>query len=131
MKCKRSQCYVFSGKWHYSLILADPENFEKACTKAVDFCIDGTFGIIPGYLEVLRVRSSQVLQVMANYGDALVCVATVVMTCRKVPLYQATFKKISELFPFFSPQTLMSDWETALRKTAGACWPDAKTVGCW
>lgn len=128
-------CYgrvvLITGHHQYAIIFADEDNFKKVCEKTGDFCLDGTFSVIPGYLDVLTLRSSQVLNLVGDYAGAIVGVATVVMTCRKVRLYQAVFNFIKGFAPYFKPQTIMADWELALRKTAAVTWPQARVLGCW
>ena len=97
----------------------------------MDFCIDGTFGVIPGYIQFLNVRASQVLNFVGDYCGALVGLFTVVMTCRKVSLYRAVYGFIKNAYPYFSPRTIMSDWEVALRKAAAVTWDQARILGCW
>lgn len=112
------------------MFLGDRSVLEKATDRATFYHVDATFGVLPGHLDVLKVRSSQVLNICADYGGALVCVMTVVMSCRKVGLYRKIFRFIKEQFPFFEPRAFMADWETGLRKTLEETWPNARLVGC-
>ncbi len=115
----------------YAILLGDSGLFQHVNQGSTFYHIDATFGVLPGYLEVLKVRSSQVLHIVADYKGGVVCVMTVIMSCRKVGLYRAVYSSIREKFPCFKPRMLMADWETALRKTAAAIWPDARMLGCW
>jgi len=98
--------------------------------KATLYLVDATFGVVPGHIRVLQVRSSQVLNIVADYGGATVSVFTVIMSCRKVDLYQKIFAFVRENFPCIDPKTLMADWETGLRKTLAKAFPTAKLAGC-
>jgi len=104
---------------------------EKIASKSTEYFVDATFGVVPGNMQVLQVRSSQVLNIVANYGTATVSVATVVMSGRKVALYKKIWAYLRELFPSLQPKTIMADWEAALRKTLAVAFPAARTVGCW
>jgi len=86
---------------------------------------------MPGHISVLKVRSSQVLNLVAEYGSATVSVVTVVMSCRKVALYRAIYSHFKTSFPEFDPKQLMADWEPSLRKAAAESWPNARVLGCW
>jgi hypothetical protein len=127
----RNPIHCFSGKKQYAIVLGNTEIIEDICEKATFYHVDATFGVLPGHIEVLKVRSSQVLNLAAEVGSALVCVLTVIMSCRKVGLYRAIYRYIKERFPNLQPKDIMADWEPALRKTLGEYWPDAHVLGCW
>jgi hypothetical protein len=113
------------------MIFGEEEMIQKIGAKSTFFFVDATFGVVPGYIDVLKVRSSQVLNIVADYGNATVNVATVIMSCRKVALYRKIFAHLRRQFPCINPRSLMCDWEAALRKTLAATYPNARTIGCW
>jgi len=91
---------------------------------------DATFGIVPGYLDVLNVRSAQVFNVLCDYKNAVICVLTVVMSSRKIDLYKAVLDSFKDLFPNFRPRVSMADWETSMRKAIACTWPHTRLLGC-
>lgn len=103
---------------------------QEIAGKATLYLVDATFGVVPGHFRVLQVRSSQVLNIVADYGGATVSVFTIIMSCRKVAMYAKIFSFIREHFPSVDPKTLMADWETGLRKTLAKAFPAAKLAGC-
>lgn len=119
------------GREQYALAFGDPSMIRNIGDKSTNFHVDATFGVLPGYIRVLKVRSSQVLNVVADYGSATVCVATIIMSCRKVMLYRKVFQFLKDSFPEIKPKIIMADWEVALRKTVAAAYPEARVVGCW
>lgn len=104
---------------------------EKISRKATFYHVDATFGVVPSHIPVLQVRSSQVLNIVADYGGATVIVASVIMTCRKVGLYRKLFAFLRNEFDFLMPRTIMADWEVGLRKTLIEAFPQARVLGCW
>ena len=72
--------------------------------------VDGTFGLIPGRLDVLNVRSSQILNILCDFKGAAICILTVVMSARKLPLYQKIFEWVVTDIPTFRPLEIMSDF---------------------
>ena len=117
-------------KRQFAIILADREMVRDIAAKATFFHADATFGVTPGHLRVLQVRSSQVFNLVADYGGATVSVLTVIMSCRKTDMYRKVWSFIKEKFPELDPKTIMCDWEVALRKTAAEAFPDATIAGC-
>jgi len=113
------------------MVFGDREMIDQIGEKATFFHVDATFGVVPGYLPVLKVRSSQVLNFVAEYGTAVVSVVTVVMTCRKVGLYRKIFSFLRREFPCLQPKQIMADWEVSLRKTVAEAFPNARVLGCW
>jgi len=71
-----------------------------------------------------------VFHLVADYHDQAVGILTVVMTTRKYKMYQLLFKKIQEIFPNFSPQMVMADYEAAMRKGLKTTFPDMRLLGC-
>ncbi|XP_047137542.1 uncharacterized protein LOC124814037 [Hydra vulgaris] len=52
------------------------------------------------------------------------------MTGRKECLYVRVFKKLHELSPTLVPQTVMADYETAIRSSAKAVFSNIRITGC-
>lgn len=72
----------------------------------------------------------QVWNLLADFHGKSVCVMSVVMTSRKVPLYEAVLKKLRELFPQFAPANLMLDYEPSIRKAVSLVYPETRMLGC-
>lgn len=51
------------------------------------------------------------------------------MSDRSTQLYESVFDHFKEIG--IEPQSLMSDFERAIRKSACAVWPDIEINGCW
>jgi hypothetical protein len=115
----------------HSAILLGCQGLTKHITEsATTAMFDATFGIVPGYLDVLNVRSAQVFNVLCDYKNAVICVLTVVMSSRKIDLYKAVLDSFKDLFPNFRPRVSMADWETSMRKAIAVTWPDTRLLGC-
>ena len=122
--------FVLSGRRQFAVILGDSEMISTISNKATFYHIDATFGVVPGHIKVLQVRSSQVLNIVADYGGATVSVFTIIMSCRKVDMYRKIFNLIKTKFPEFAPKTVMADWEVSLRKAVGNAYPETRLAGC-
>lgn len=72
----------------------------------------------------------QVLNILADYHGQAVCVMTVIMTSRKLPLYNLVFNFLKTKFPIWQPHYVMADYEAALRKALTTAFPSAKVLGC-
>ena len=97
------------------MLLGNRELAIEVLKKSTTFFTDGTFSVTPSHVDALQVRSSQVLNVLADYQGTSVPVFTVVMSCRRYKLYEGVFQQIKDLFPEF--RELMADWEAALRRS--------------
>jgi hypothetical protein len=121
---------LFPGRKEFAVLLGNRELAIEVLKKSTTFFTDGTFSVTPSHVDALQVRSSQVLNVLADYQETSVPVFIVVMSCRKYKLYEGVFKQIKDLFPDFRPQELMADWEAALRRSINMIFPDARLLGC-
>jgi hypothetical protein len=121
---------LFPGRKEFAVLLGNRELAIEVLKKSTTFFTDGTFSVTPSHVDALQVRSSQVLNVLADYQGTSVPVFIVVMSCRKYKLYEGVFKQIKDLFPDFRPQELMADWEAALRRSINMIFPDARLLGC-
>lgn len=92
--------------------------------------VDGTFGLIPGRLDVLNVRASQVLNILCDFKGAAICILTVVMSARKLPLYKKIFEWVRQEIPAFRPLEVMSDFEPALRIAIEKTFLGTRVRGC-
>jgi len=72
----------------------------------------------------------QVFNLVCDFHDRALCVMTVVMTCRKYPLYKKVLKKVRELFPDYVPQQVMCDYEASMRKAFAVVYPQSRMLGC-
>lgn len=120
----------FSGKDHYALFIGNQELTRVVSEGSTFAFFDATFGLIPGRLDVLQVRSAQILNILCDFKGALICIMTIVMSARKLALYQEIFRWFAENFTSFRPKQCMADWETALRKAISTNWPEARLLGC-
>jgi len=116
---------------YYAVVLGDELLVERISQKSTFLHIDGTFSILPGYISALKVRCAQILNIVAEYGPAVVSLFTVMMTGRKVGLYRGLYRHLKQKHPDLEPREIMADWEPALRKTAAEVWTDARIIGCW
>ena len=92
--------------------------------------MDGTFRVVPQHGNYLNLRASQVFNILADYNGHALCVFTIVMTSRKLPLYRKVFGLIADKFPNFKPTTMMSDFEPAMRKAFKERYIAARLYGC-
>ena len=118
------------GKKHTAIVLGKRDLIDKINEKATFFFTDATFAVTPGHMEELQVRSSQVLSILADYHGTAVPVFTVVMSCRKVKLYESLMRFLKMEFPQFTPQEFMADWEAGLRRAIINIFPDTRLLGC-
>lgn len=72
----------------------------------------------------------KVFTLLADYHDSAVCFCTVVMTCRKYPLYRKVLKMIKTLFPTINIHQIMADYEASMRKAIKTTFPEARLLGC-
>ena len=55
---------------------------------------------------------------------------SVIMTSKKVALYEKVLDNIKQHYPILKPKTLMSDYEAGLRKAFRKKFPGARMLGC-
>ena len=120
----------FIGKKYYALYLGNRALAHTVSQHCFHAMVDGTFGLIPGRVSVLNVRSSQVLNVLADYKGAVICILTVVMSGRKLPLYTEIFRWFANEFKAFRPKEIMTDFEPALRVGIKRALPGTRVRGC-
>lgn len=92
--------------------------------------MDGTFRIVPRQGSYLNLRASQVFSILADYHGNALCVFTVVMTSRKLPLYRKVFGLIANRFPAFNPARMMADYEPGMRKAFKEKFSNTRMNGC-
>ena len=118
------------GKVYYAIYLGNRALARRVSEACTDAMIDGTFGLVPGRISVLHVRSSQVLNILCEYKGAVICVLTVVMSGRKLPLYTEIFRWFVNEIPAFRPREIMCDFEPAMRVGIQRALPNARVRGC-
>lgn len=84
--------------------------------------IDATFRVVPRQFQ-------QLLVVFLETNGTVLPAFFVLMERKTRCLYEAVFAEISRRIP--APASVMSDWETALRRAAAVIWPAAQQRGCW
>ena len=117
-------------KTHHALLIGDKNLFNTVTSQSNFFFADGTFGCTPRQARSISVRGSQVFSIVADFHDKAVCILTVVMTSRKLPMYKLVLKKLKEIFPDFKPARLMADYEPAMRKAFTKEFPETRLLGC-
>ena len=120
----------FLGKKYYALYLGNRALAHTVSQHCFHAMVDGTFGLIPGRVSVLHVRASQVMNILADYKGAVICILTVVMSGRKLPLYTEIFRWFATEFRAFRPKEIMTDFEPALRVGIKEALPDTRVRGC-
>ena len=129
--CLQHFILAFPGRTHRAVILGDRDSIRQIGEKSTFYHVDATFAALPGFIDQLKARSAQILNIVANYGAATVSVATVIMSGRRVPLYKKIFDFLRDSFPELKPTVIMADWEAALRKTLSTSFTEARILGCW
>ena len=90
---------------------------------------DGTFRTAP---STALGRFYQNLMLHAKYEGHVMPFVKAIMTGKSGALYRAVFQKIKEILPdSVKPDTVMSDFETALQDGLKDIFPDANVTGCW
>lgn len=115
---------------HHAIILANKTAATECCDTSTDFFMDGTFRICPKQGNILNVRSAQVFNILAERNGHGVLLFSVIMTSRKLALYERVFQKIKDHFPTFKPPNMMSDYEASMRKAFKKKFPTSRLLGC-
>jgi hypothetical protein len=58
---------LFPGRKEFAVLLGNRELAIQVLKKSTTFFTDGTFSVTPSHVDALQVRSSQVLNVLADY----------------------------------------------------------------
>ena len=119
-----------NGGRRYGLVFVNRGIVQSTSEESIDFFMDGTFRIVPRNGKFLNLRSSQVFNILADHHGTALCIFTVVMTSRKLPLYRKVFALISSKFPNFKPARMMSDYEPAMRKAFKETYNTTRMNGC-
>jgi hypothetical protein len=61
---------LFPGRKEFAVLLGNRELAIQVLKKSTTFFTDGTFSVTPSHVDALQVRSSQVLNVLADYQPA-------------------------------------------------------------
>ena len=115
---------------NHAIALVNRQIVDPATKDASCWFVDGTFRIVPRQGRVLNLRSSQVLNILADYNGSAIVVFTIIMTSRKVALYRRVLEMLKMVFPSFDPKQLMADYEGSLRKAIKAAFPRTRLYGC-
>ena len=94
------------------------------------FSMDGTFKIVPRQGQIFNLRSSQVFNIIADYNGHAILLFTVVMTSRRLALYEKVLDVIKTHFPNFKPLQMMADFEVAMRTAFISRFPSSRLYGC-
>ena len=94
------------------------------------FSMDGTFKIVPRQGAVFNMRSAQVLNIIADYNGHAILLFTIVMTSRRLALYEKVLDVIKQHYPHFNPLQMMADYELAMRTAIKSRFPATKLYGC-
>ena len=113
-----------------ALIFVNKRSAGPAIEDCSWFSVDGTFKIVPRQGQVFNLRSAQVLNIIADYNGHAVLLFTVVMTSRRLALYEKVLDVIKHHYPHFKPLQLMADYELALRTALKSRFPSSKLYGC-
>jgi hypothetical protein len=119
-----------SSMCHHAIILANKKVVTECCDSSTDFFMDGTFRICPKQGNILNVRSSQVFNVLTERNGHGLLLFSVIMTSRKLALYERVFQKIKEHYPTFNPPNMMADFEASMRKAFKKKFPASRLLGC-
>lgn len=122
--------FPFPDTTHLAIVLVNRPIMQHVIAESKHFFMDGTFRIAPKQGRILSVRSSQIFNIFADFHDNAALLFTVIMTSRKLPLYEKVMDIIKENFPDFKPIQMMSDFETAMRKSFKSRFPNSRLFGC-
>ena len=91
---------------------------------AQDAMIDATFKTVPkvGY---------QLLTIMVKRGAIAFPACFALMSTKQEGLYQEVLNSVKGLAPHFSPNTIMTDFEGALRNSLNQAFNTSSILGCW
>ena len=92
--------------------------------------MDGTFKVIPRQGKVFNLRSAQVFNIIADYNGHAILLFTVVMTSRRLALYEKVLDVIKSHYPNFKPLQMMADYEAAMRTAFKSRFPSSRLYGC-
>ena len=92
---------------NHAIALVNRQIVDPATKDASSWFIDGTFRIVPRQGRVLNLRSSQVLNILADFNGSAIVVFTIIMTSRKVGLYRKVLELLKMKFPDFEPKQLV------------------------
>ena len=92
--------------------------------------MDGTFKIVPRQGHIFNLRSAQVFNIIADYNGHAILLFTVVMTSRRLALYEKVLDVIKGHYPTFKPLQMMADYEGAMRKAFMSRFPSSRLYGC-
>ena len=115
---------------NHAIALVNRQIVDPATKDASSWFVDGTFRIVPRQGRVLNLRSSQVLNILADFNGSAIVVFTIIMTSRKVGLYRKVLELLKMKFPNFEPKQLMADYEGSLRKAIKEAFPRTRLYGC-
>jgi len=118
------------ANYHSAMVLVNREAVNNAINISTNFFLDGTFRITPRQGKILNVRSAQVLNLIADYNGHAVLLFTVIMTSRRLALYEKVMDIIKNHFPDFNPTNMMADYEQAMRKAFRSRFPASRLLGC-
>ena len=113
-----------------ALIFVNKEATGPTMNESIWFSVDGTFKIVPRQGNNTNDRSSQVLNILADYNGHAVLLFTIVMTSRRLQLYEKVLDFIKIKYPNFKPAQLMADYEASMRNALKSRFPSARLYGC-
>ena len=115
---------------HVALIFVNKRAADPAIEDCSWFSVDGTFKIVPRQGQVFNLRSAQVLNIIADYNGHAVLLFTIVMTSRRLALYEKVLDVIKGKYPNFKPLQIMADYEAAMRTALKSRFPSSRLYGC-
>ena len=113
-----------------AMIFVNKEATGPTMNESIWFSVDGTFKIVPRQGNTSNDRASQVLNILADYNGHAVLLFTIVMTSRRVQLYEKVLDFIKMKYPNFKPAQLMADYEASMRNALKSRFPSARLYGC-
>lgn len=127
---KKLFLYLGSEQPQHAIILQNKDVIEECCLTSTDYFVDATFRVCPKHQNIFNVRSAQVLNIFAERDGHAILMFAVIMTTKKLALYEKVLEVIKQHYPILKPKTMMSDYEAAMRKAFKKKFPGSRMLGC-